>query len=363
MKIILKNMLTGTVRLARTLYYTRINRRIVKKKYLKPTDSISKSYKKDIERYWGNYGVKVCTDWHKLYTSRNGIEDVRYIPEDLYYSKIEPALNNQRFSLPYEDKSLFDLLMTDFKKAVTVVRNVNGSFLNSVYELISFRQAIGACIGIGEIVIKPTIYSGGGREVLFINPGEGEEAFEHIKDIFLKYKSDFIVQEPIIQHEEFHKMNSDSVNTMKFVSLLMDDVVSIVSAHIRVGLKGNRVDNLTNGGYSVGVDENGILLEVGVKSNGEEVTFLPNGYTFKGKKLPGYKKAVELIKKAHLKLGHFRLVSWDIAIGADETPVFIEYNLFFQGITLHQLNNGPLFGDKTEKVLEFVFNKDKLEQR
>jgi len=98
------------------------------------------------------------------------------------------------------------------------------------------------------------------------------------------------------------------------------------------------------------------LLEIGFTSDGEEVTFLPNGYTFKEKKLPGYKKAVELVKKAHLKLGHFRLVSWDIAIGADETPVFIEYNLFFQGISLHQMNNGPLFGDKTEKVLEFVFN-------
>jgi hypothetical protein len=74
--------------------------------------------------------------------------------------------------------------------------------------------------------------------------------------------------------------------------------------------------------------------------------------------VPGYNSAVEIVKKAHLKLGQFRFVSWDIAIDPNETPILIEYNLFYQGINLQQLSNGPLFGEMTDEVLEFVFRKD-----
>ena len=201
MRAILKKWYAGAITLVRTLFYKKVNRKLVRERFLKPTDSISKSYKKDIKRYWGKYGENVNTDWHRLYTSRTGIEDVRYIPIDLYYYKIEPALNNQRFSLAYEDKSVYDLLVPDFKKPATIVKNVNGWFFNSHYELISLEQAAEACMGIGEVLIKPTIKSGGGREVMFIEPSESKEGLENLKNIFLKYNRDFIVQEPIVQQE------------------------------------------------------------------------------------------------------------------------------------------------------------------
>jgi len=76
-----------------------------------------------------------------------------------------------------------------------------------------------------------------------------------------------------------------------------------------------------------------------------------------GYQLPSYDKAVELVKKTHPRIAHFRSVSWDIAIVEDGTPVLIEANLCRGGIDLLQLNNGPLFGDDTKIILDEVFGK------
>ncbi len=41
----------------------------------------------------------------------------------------------------------------------------------------------------------------------------------------------------------------------------------------------------------------------------------PQGLIFAGYTVPFYDNAVELVTKAHPTIAHFRLVSWDIAIG------------------------------------------------
>ena len=71
----------------------------------------------------------------------------------------------------------------------------------------------------------------------------------------------------------------------------------------------------------------------------------------------GFEKAKELVKKAHPMVPHFKLVSWDIAIDEDEKPILIEANLAKGSSEFHQLNNGPLFGEDTKKILDEVFGK------
>lgn len=64
-----------------------------------------------------------------------------------------------------------------------------------------------------------------------------------------------------------------------------------------------------------------------------------------------------MIKSIHPLIPHFRLVSWDVAICEDGEPMLIEANMRKGGINLNQFNNGPLFGDLTERVLDEVFRK------
>jgi hypothetical protein len=62
-----------------------------------------------------------------------------------------------------------------------------------------------------------------------------------------------------------------------------------------------------------------------------------------------------MIRTLHARLGHFRLVYWDVAIDEAGEPVLIESNLRTGGLNVIQYNNGPLFGDLTEKVLTEVY--------
>jgi hypothetical protein len=68
---------------------------------------------------------------------------------------------------------------------------------------------------------------------------------------------------------------------------------------------------------------------------------------------------VETFKVAHMRMAHSKLVSWDIAVGRDGQPILVEANLYCGGLKALQLNNGPLFGDLTDQVLEAVFIKGK----
>ena len=125
-----------------------------------------------------------------------------------------------------------------------------------------------------------------------------------------------------------------------------------------MGTGGARVDNVTAGGISCGIRENGTVDDYAYAYySGKRFDKHPQGLVFKGFKVPGYDKAVELVKKAHPMIGHFRLVSWDIAVDENGEAVLIEANMRNGGINLHQFSNGPFFGDLTDKVLIEVFNK------
>ena len=59
----------------------------------------------------------------------------------------------------------------------------------------------------------------------------------------------------------------------------------------------------------------------------------------------------------HKRFAHFRIISWDFAVDENNDIQLIEFNFSPQGIRIHQINNGPLFGEFTVEVLEEVFNK------
>ena len=54
-----------------------------------------------------------------------------------------------------------------------------------------------------------------------------------------------------------------------------------------------------------------------------------------------------------------RLISWDFAVDPQGEPVLIEVNLTYGGVLVHQLCNGPIFGDRTEDILSRVYHQSK----
>jgi hypothetical protein len=125
-----------------------------------------------------------------------------------------------------------------------------------------------------------------------------------------------------------------------------------------MGKDGGRMDNGCAGGLNAGIQADGRLKKRGFNLMGDQFQCHPtSGASFEDCLIPNYSDVVDLVTRSHNKLLHSKLVTWDIAIGEDGSPVMIEFNLFCGGIAPHQLNNGPLFGDLTEDVLKAVFKQ------
>ncbi len=327
------------------------------KKYISKTP-VPKGYAKEYKAYWSKY-LKASPKWGWYYASKNGIMDVRYVPHTLYYTKLDQHFNARKLGWGFNDKNYYSKIFSEIKQPETVVRCCGKILTDENYRQITPNEAFDRIMQHTEVICKPSQESGSGRGIEFWRCEENKEKiFNFLND---KSNSDYIVQGVLKQHEELNKVHETSINTVRICSLLLEDGVHILSSCLRMGKDDSRVDNVTAGGISVGINEDGTLQKYAYNYfSGERTAVHPQGYVFEGNSVPSYDKAVELVKKAHPVMGNFRLVSWDIAIDSEGDAVLIEANMRKGGINLHQFSNGPLFGELTDKVMEEVFGKIKV---
>ena len=323
------------------------------KKYL-TKEPIPKAYKKQYKEYWKKY-KKVSPRWGWYYASRNGVYDPRYIPNTLYYSKIDQHFNDRKLGWGFNDKNYYSLIFSGVKQPEIVIRKINSLLYDENYILLTLEKAIKKIEAETEIVCKPALETGSGRGIRFWEPKRDErEIYDFLLD---KTQKDFVVQKVIRQHKELNKIHDSSVNTIRICSLLMEDGVHILSSCLRMGVNNSRIDNVTSGGISAGIDKNGMLHKYAYTYySGEKMDAHPQGFVYEGFTVPSYDRAIDLVKICHPIIAHFRLVSWDIAIDEGGDPILIEANMRKGGINLHQFDNGPLFGELTDKVLDEVFS-------
>lgn len=327
------------------------------KKYCRENNikTIEKKYSKDIKKYWKKYEKNTTTIFHKWYTGSNGIKDVRYIPEDFFYDKIERYYNDIDLEMAYSDKGMYKRLLPNIPQPETIILNMNGIFYDNNYNIITLDKAIELVSRIERYVIKPTRDSGGGKNVQFINNIEKEK--NNIKNIFHEYKKNFIIQKPLKQHKKIEEIHKESINTIRVMSMLENGNVSIISSVLRMGVGDSCVDNECSGGINCGINEDGTLSKNAYDGSGKIYLKHPQGYEFEKGNIPAYSKIISLIKKEHTNMPYFGLISWDFTVDQEENPVMIELNLRWCGLNFHQLHHGPLFGDRTTEILNKVTNK------
>lgn len=343
------------------------------RKYKNGNFHLSKEQKDEIRKFWKPY-CKVSPDWVAYYASANGMFDPRYIPNDLYYTVIDQHFNNRKLGYGFNDKNYYSKIFDGIRQPKTLVRKINGLLFDADYKQITLDEGLRILSVYDEFICKPSQETGSGRGIEFIKSCMREKIEQVLGSA--EY-DDYILQALIIQHHELARIHKTSINSIRICSLLMDDGVHILSAILRMGAGGSRVDNATSGanaqygGISVGINEDGTLKKYAYGYyDGKKSERHPGGLLFDGFKVPSFEKAVELVRNAHPRIAHFRLVSWDIAIDADGNAVLIEANMRKGSINFHQFNNGPLFemplfesatntggNSLTIKILNEIFKK------
>jgi len=315
---------------------------------------LSGEQKKEIHEYFMKYNLRTDIVFHEFVSNIHEIYSPRYIHPGLFYSVIEPSLNDRRLAKAWADKNYYDLYFKGVRFPKTLVRCISGKFYSADYKPIKQEDIMDILLGNEFVAVKPSIDSGGGNAVrkIAVSADLLDNLGSYIKE------GNFVIQEVIRQHYSMAALNESSVNIVRIISLLLDGKVEIATAAVRVGAPGkfndNFIDDHDRSMLTIGVDSEGCLKGKAFFASGESVNTCLNGYDFKGKPIVAYQEMLEIIRIIHPQMGHFKMISWDFFVAEDGHASVMELNLNWAGIAYYQYVNGPLFGDYTDRVLEYV---------
>lgn len=326
----------------------------VQKKY-NPKAILTKEEKREIKMLWGRLPIPIHYVYHQL-TKAIDRFDARYLPEDIYNPFVKGSLNPMAQSFVFENKGLYDILFPAIPQPRIYLKNVAGQFFKDK-EPISLNDAIDTMMKVEEAIVKPSMYSDSGNNVIkFVLKSTVSEVEKRAKivELFKKYNSDFVIQSIIKQHSETAIFNPQSVNTIRVSSLFINGKVSLHSPIFRCGQNGSIVDNTGAGGIVVGVKDDGKLCDFGYDLKLNKIFKTSNDIEFKDKRITNYSKLEKIITDNHKLLPTVHFIGWDFAFDESGNPIMLELNIGFPGIIFEQFCSGPIFGDRTEEVIEYV---------
>lgn len=330
----------------------------IKNIFLKESDKLTKEQEEEIKKYWSKYIKDFDIDFHKYYINRNGTFDVRYIPDDIYVNDIDPYFNNRELEAASSDKNYLDTRLNGFKLPKTYIHMINGIYLDKNYSLLTKEEAIHYLTN-KTFIAKPSILSFGGRDIAFFNNATREEIEEYINNLKI---DNVIFQEKIIQSDTMAYLHEKSLNTLRIMTLILNDKVYALKPIIRVVTGDNSVGTEGVNELFIGIKEDGTLNNYGFDIFGEKIENDIDGKLFSKVKIDKLDEAIEMCKNAALRFPHFRLISWDVAINKENEPVIIEANLNMGNVDIVQPSCGPIFGDLTDDVLNEVYFNNKEKQ-
>lgn len=305
-----------------------------------------------LKQYWQgdlSYNRIIAYEFYKSFD----IFNPKLIPNDIY-ANAERLLNPFRYSLFAQHKCCLKYFLPSDYRPKTILQNIDNHFLDKDDNVITLSQAIAIAEQYDSFMIKIAAGSGGGRGVRKVYKGED------IAAIFTDYGKDFICQEILKEHATLARFNPECINTIRVLSLNINDKFDVLSSFVRMGGKGSIVDNLhteRGGGCLVGIDQNGKLASFGINKNYKKVAMSPMNEYFDGMTIEGYDEVKSFIKDCHqIHFPFANLIGWDVIIDENGKPIIIEINLDSADIAAHQIFNGPIFGERTEEVLQYIKN-------
>lgn len=315
------------------------------------TKPLTSAQKREIQSFWRPLvGHRVPTYWHEYFLTRNGVFSPRYVPTAVYHYDIIFRLNFRPFAKAYANKSFYDTIFPDVLRPQTIIKCINGFYYDEK-QAISRKEAMDRCRNLTDVVVKPSqdgMWGRGVRIFSTVNGMVGET--ETLASMLDAYGPNFIVQEKVVQHERMSALNPSSLNTLRILSYRQGDEIVILYAVVRIGRRGQSIDNETAGGVNADIDlTTGCIRDCAYGTPAEKRILRTDiGTELSGYFIPSFHGAIDLVKELHLRLPYFKLVGWDIGIDVAGRPIMIEWN---RAPDLSQTAHGPAFGDMTEEIV------------
>ena len=320
------------------------------KNHVMAADFNYKAHKKELSPYFEERGFKVSMMFDDYFSRLNGIHSDRYLSMDVYYFYVIPALNRHDFKDAYLDKNIYSELFPQVQQPVAIVKNIHGHYYRNGEE-IAQQQAIEAVLGAdGELIIQPTVETCNGEGVEQIVDRDSAS----LKALFDQYAINFIVQEKVKQHPDLQRVNPTSLNSMRLYTYRrLDGSYEFLYpfAHMRFGGKGAIKDNVSQGGGTCLIHDDGTVDDRVFRFKSMDVSSLKQETGVENLVVPNYEGVIQTLFSLHRRLPYFDFVGWDVTVLPDGNPLLIEFNLV-PSVEGPQLMSGPMFGSFLDEVID-----------
>jgi len=281
-----------------------------------------------------------------------------YLPSSYFYPYVERILNPENWKRQLSHKGMLELAYSvGVKHPQTVLRTFGGVYLDKNYKSLTREEALKV---ISEcdfpLLYKPATDSEQGAGIRLFKPEDVCKLYDEIKsDQIFDNGIDFVIQRAVSQSDETRLFNPTSLNCMRVTTLNLNGEISVCSMALKCGPKDSVVDNIGSGkrGVMVGLSNDGTVADKGFYGNGETAES-HNGVTFAGKRIDSFPKVVDAALALHRYTPKCAIIGWDLAIDSDNTPVLIEGNTVYPGISIEQMCSGPIFGNRTKEVADYI---------
>lgn len=222
-------------------------------------------------------------------------------------------LNDRAYMDNFDNKLKFDELFKDY---------IGREFIDAAH--CSFNEFKKYCKGKKEIFCKP-VNSCSGKGIYKSIKIEKNTDIKQLHQFMID--NDLFCEDTIVQHKDMNKLHEQSINTIRIVTVLKDNKAHVMYTLLRIGIGDMKVDNVGSGGiYTVLSDDGHIVCPAWSDKTITTYDKHPTtGFDLIGFRIPMFKKACDLCKKAALVEPHIRYVGWDVAITLDG-PVLVEGN-------------------------------------
>lgn len=306
--------------------------------------------------YKGLTGKDVSLLYHEYFLSRTGKYSKEYMPIDLFEADIIGRANRWDYYFDaYADKNMDEVYLPHIKHPHSYLKNINGYYYFEG-KPVSKRDAVRLCQDLKNVIIKPSL-SSKGKGVLKFNASNGVTDVDgkSVEELLDSYRNDFLIQEALTQHEKISALNPTSINTMRIMTYRSGLEIIVIYAVIRIGRKGQVIDNQSAGGISTMINNDGTLGKYAFGSAGDDmIEKTDTGIILDGYKIPYFDKAIETVKQSHYDLPFFDLVGWDVSIDPEGNIVLVEWN---GNPGPSQTACGTGLGMYTERIIKEVWSR------
>jgi len=302
-----------------------------------------------------------CLPFHYFtrFAYRKNVDPNSYIPNQIF-DKYLAHNNLKEYEYLTFDKVVFYSILNTFnipqprtigscyRGVCTVVDPINkdNNHSFSPTEYLSFFKYLFTQFNIQNLFIKRA-NGFWGKDAFTLNYLSYEQDKNQLQLLNNGY---WIIQERIKQHKILSKINSTSINTLRIDTILNEsNTPHLISALLRFGRKDAIIDNVSAGGYFIGIKENGKLKKTAysfLKTGGYEIDEHPDSKViFEDIQLPYWEETKELVLRLAKIFLQTKAIGWDIAL-TEKGPTVIEANTYYH-IGMSEIASGGYIKNET----------------